>query len=68
MTKDEIKAKYHSLAAQAGDLYFRVENAREALRAMEAQLTECRKQKNELEAKYKEVQNESAADAPVETV
>lgn len=61
MTKDEVKQKYHTLAAQAGDLYFRVEQLRDTLKAAEAQLAECRKQKHELEQAFKDASDESEA-------
>lgn len=66
MTKQEIQEKYHALAAQTGDLYFRVENARKALAAMEDQLAACKRQKDELEEQYKHVKEDANEPAPVE--
>lgn len=54
MTKSEIQSKYMTLAAKAGDLYFR-------LTELNAQMSAIHKEKRDLEEALK-----TAADDPVE--
>ena len=61
MTKSEIQAKYAQLAARTGDLYLRLESAKNLVEALDSELTKCKLERQNLEQDLK-----TATDDPVE--
>jgi len=49
MTKSEIQAKYAQLAARTGDLYLRLESAKNHVDELNAALAKCKLERQDLE-------------------
>lgn len=60
-TRDQIQAAYTKLAAETGDLYFALDNAKVNLAALEARMASLKEQRAALQRSY-----EAAASAPQE--
>ena len=63
MTKSEIQAKYAQLATRTGDLYLRLEAAKNLVDELNGALTKCKQDRQDLEHALK-----TAEDDPVTEV
>ena len=69
MTKDEIQQEYQKVAAQAGDVYFKLDRAQQVTVALDGQLKALKKRRAELESVLNqlakdEAQSDGSAVAP----